>query len=184
MSRRLRRWLAAIRLTGVSSSRPVLRRGPVRRCLLGWSTAAPHPHIGRTRTIDRAHVRSPISPGSNHRSAGYYTAGREAHRCSRRADFQRCPALSTAIDPVCRFLSDDSENSDSRRAETVEGAEGKIKADGTTLGHRAKTSWSAHWVRRRRAAPSKRCCSAAPWQNANIRAAFRGTTRSLVVLLD
>jgi len=28
----------------------------------------------------------------------------------------------------------------------VEGAEGKIKADGTTLGHRAKTSWSAHWL--------------------------------------
>src|SRR6516162_7568451 len=134
MSRRLRRWLAAIRLTGVSSSRPVLRRGPVRCCLLDWSTAAPHPHIGRNRTIDRAHVRSPISPGSNHRSAGYYTAGREAHRCSRRADFQLCPALSTAIDPVCRFLSDDSENSNSRRAETVEGAEGKIKADGTTLG--------------------------------------------------
>ena len=43
-------------------------------------------------------------------------------------------------------MSDDSENSDSRRAETVEGAEGKIKADGTTLGHRAKTSWSAHWL--------------------------------------
>ena len=28
----------------------------------------------------------------------------------------------------------------------MEGAEGKIKADGTTLGHRAKTSWSAHWL--------------------------------------
>ena len=25
-------------------------------------------------------------------------------------------------------------------------AEGKIKADGTTLGHRAKISWSAHWL--------------------------------------
>jgi hypothetical protein len=43
-------------------------------------------------------------------------------------------------------LSDDSENSNSRRAETVEGAEGKIKGDGTTLGHRAKISWSAHWL--------------------------------------
>ena len=28
----------------------------------------------------------------------------------------------------------------------MEGAEGKIKADGTTLGHLAKTSWSAHWL--------------------------------------
>ena len=28
----------------------------------------------------------------------------------------------------------------------MEGAEGKIKADGTTLGHRAKSSWSAHWL--------------------------------------
>ena len=28
----------------------------------------------------------------------------------------------------------------------MEGAEGKIKADGTTLGHRAKISWSAHWL--------------------------------------
>ena len=92
MSRRLRRWLAAIRLTGVSSSRPVLPRGPVRCCLLGWSTAAPHPHIGRNRTIDRAHVRSPISPGSNHRSAGYYTASREAHRYSSRG----LPALPRA----------------------------------------------------------------------------------------
>ena len=25
-------------------------------------------------------------------------------------------------------------------------AEGKIKADGTTLGHRARISWSAHWL--------------------------------------
>ena len=25
-------------------------------------------------------------------------------------------------------------------------AEGKIKADGTTLGHRAKISWSAQWL--------------------------------------
>ena len=25
-------------------------------------------------------------------------------------------------------------------------AEGKIKADGTTLGHRARMSWSAHWL--------------------------------------
>ena len=25
-------------------------------------------------------------------------------------------------------------------------AEGKIKADGTTLGHRAQISWSAHWL--------------------------------------
>jgi hypothetical protein len=32
------------------------------------------------------------------------------------------------------------------RAETVERAEGKIKADGTTLGHRAQISWSAHWL--------------------------------------
>jgi hypothetical protein len=24
--------------------------------------------------------------------------------------------------------------------------EGQIKADGTTLGHRAKISWSAHWL--------------------------------------
>jgi hypothetical protein len=28
----------------------------------------------------------------------------------------------------------------------VERAEGKIKADGTTSGHRAKSSWSAHWL--------------------------------------
>jgi hypothetical protein len=28
----------------------------------------------------------------------------------------------------------------------VEREEGKIKADGTTLGHRAKISWSAHWL--------------------------------------
>ena len=28
----------------------------------------------------------------------------------------------------------------------MEGAEGKIKADGTTLGHRAKILWSAHWL--------------------------------------
>jgi hypothetical protein len=25
-------------------------------------------------------------------------------------------------------------------------AEGKIKADGTILGHRARISWSAHWL--------------------------------------
>ena len=25
-------------------------------------------------------------------------------------------------------------------------SEGKIKADGTTLGHRAQISWSAHWL--------------------------------------
>lgn len=29
----------------------------------------------------------------------------------------------------------------------MESGEGKIKADGTTLGHRAKSSWSAHWLR-------------------------------------
>ena len=28
----------------------------------------------------------------------------------------------------------------------MEGAEGKIKADGTTLGHLAKILWSAHWL--------------------------------------
>ena len=28
----------------------------------------------------------------------------------------------------------------------VERAEGKIKADGTTLGHRAQIPWSAHWL--------------------------------------
>ena len=28
----------------------------------------------------------------------------------------------------------------------MERAEGKIKADGTTSGHRAKSSWSAHWL--------------------------------------
>ena len=28
----------------------------------------------------------------------------------------------------------------------MERAEGKIKADGTTLGHRAQISWSAHWL--------------------------------------
>ena len=28
----------------------------------------------------------------------------------------------------------------------VERVEGKIKADGTTLGHRAQISWSAHWL--------------------------------------
>jgi hypothetical protein len=28
----------------------------------------------------------------------------------------------------------------------VEGAEGKIKADGSTLDHRAKSLWSAHWL--------------------------------------
>jgi len=32
------------------------------------------------------------------------------------------------------------------RAETVEKAEGKIKADGTVPGHRAQISWSAHWL--------------------------------------
>ena len=30
---------------------------------------------------------------------------------------------------------------------TEEGEEGKIKADGTIFGHRAKSSWSAHWLR-------------------------------------
>jgi hypothetical protein len=28
----------------------------------------------------------------------------------------------------------------------VRRVEGKIKADGTTFGHRAKISWSAHWL--------------------------------------
>ena len=28
----------------------------------------------------------------------------------------------------------------------MERAEGKIKADGTILGHRARISWSAHWL--------------------------------------
>ena len=28
----------------------------------------------------------------------------------------------------------------------MERVEGKIKADGTTLGHRAQISWSAHWL--------------------------------------
>jgi hypothetical protein len=32
------------------------------------------------------------------------------------------------------------------RAETVEKAEGKIKADGTIPGHRAQISRSAHWL--------------------------------------
>lgn len=66
------------------------------------------------------------------------------------------------------------------RAETVGRVEGKIKADGTTLGHRAKISWSAHWLRDgARHRPEARR-SAALLRNLNARAGFRGTMAVLL----
>ena len=64
----------------------------------------------------------------------------------------------------------------------MEGAEGKIKADGTTLGPSREKFVVCTLVGRRRAAPSKKRRGAAPCRNVSIRAAFRGTTRSFVVL--
>lgn len=58
----------------------------------------------------------------------------------------------------------------------VEGAEGKIKADGTTSGHRAQISAVCTLVRRRRTAPSRRLWSAAIGRNASIHAGLCGTT--------
>ena len=63
-------------------------------------------------------------------------------------------------------------------------AEGKIKADGTTLGHRAKNIVVCTLVERRRAAPSKTLRSAALLRNVNVRAAFHGTMENFVVFLN
>ena len=65
----------------------------------------------------------------------------------------------------------------------MEGAEGKIKADGTTLGPSREKFVVCTLVGRRRAAPSKKRRSAALWRNVSIRAIFNGTTISFVVLL-
>ncbi len=58
----------------------------------------------------------------------------------------------------------------------VEGAEGKIKADGTTSAHRAQISAVCTLVRGRRTAPSRRSWSAAIWQDISIHAGLCGTT--------
>lgn len=63
----------------------------------------------------------------------------------------------------------------------MEVVEGKIKADGTTLGHRAKKFMVCTLVDRRRAAPCKTQRSAAPRRNASVRKNLRGTTAIFAV---
>lgn len=62
-------------------------------------------------------------------------------------------------------------------------AEGKIKADGTTLGHRAKNMWSAHWLRDGARHHPK--CGAVPLfcETSMFAWEFRGTMENLVVFL-
>lgn len=57
----------------------------------------------------------------------------------------------------------------------VEGAEGKIKADGTTSGHRAQISVVCTLVRSGGTAPSRRSWSAAIGRDASIHAGLCGT---------
>ena len=54
-----------------------------------WLPTAPHPHIGRNRTVDCTHVRLPISPGWNRHMIGIRATCCAAHRCSLR----RLPAV-------------------------------------------------------------------------------------------
>ena len=69
------------RIDTVAAAPPVPPHGYLSRSSLRLPTA-PHPHIGRNPTVVCAHVRLPISPGSNRHMIGIRATRCAAHRCS------------------------------------------------------------------------------------------------------